>query len=237
VKFLLLLVFFALTFTNIQAQRKSINGLVRDSITLFPLGGAIVTNGTTGKIAETDKRGFFHLDASVNDYIFALAENYNHDTLTFSYLFSDTISILLSPAGNILPNVIVKGNLNKYQLDSIDRKARFIQINGKPMSTLSDSHPSGFGLTFNLDKVFKKQYRERSESEKSLNRMEKRLYVDYRFSPHFVNYYTSLKGDQLREFMAKYTPTYEWLRRHATNEDVMYYINEKLKEYRTSNRR
>ena len=233
VKPLLLLLFCSLILNYTEAQRKSINGLVRDSITLLPIPGVTITNGTTQKSVETNETGFFHLDASVNDYIYALAENYNYDSLTFSYIFSDTISILLSPKGSILPNVIVKGKYNKYQLDSMDRITRFIQSNGRRMPTLSDSHPSGFGLTFNLDKVFKKQYRERGQNEKAFNRMERQSYVDYRFSPYLVNSYTSLKGDALSLFISKYTPTYEWLRRNTTNEDVMYYINEKLKDYRT----
>jgi hypothetical protein len=220
-----------------EAQRKSVNGLVRDSITLLPIQRAMVTNGTTQKSVETDANGFFHLEASVNDHIYALAENYHQDTLTFNYLFTDTVSILLSPSGNILPNVVVRGNNTKYQLDSLDRKARFEQLNGKTMKTLADNHPSGFGLTFNLDKVFKKQTRERGENERTFNRMEKRSYVDYRFSPHLVNYYTSLKGDDLRRFMNKYTPTYEWLRQNPTNEDVLYYINQKLKDIRSSKSR
>jgi hypothetical protein len=234
VKAIFFIILFAITFTKTNAQRKTISGLVRDSITLFPIKGAIITNGSTQASTETNERGFFRLDASVNDYIYALAKNYHYDTLTFSYLFNDTIAILLSPSGNILPGVIVRGRYNKYQLDSMDRKARFEQLNGKAMKTLSDVHPSGFGLTFNLDKVFKKQYRERNESEKSFTRAEKRAYIDYRFSPYLVNYYTALKGDELLSFMNRYTPSFEWLRLNPTNEDVLYYINQKLKDYRAS---
>src|SRR5215210_1345470 len=42
---------------------------------------------------------------------------------------------------------------NKYQLDSIERRKAFEQNRGNTMKTLSTSHPSGFGLTFSLDKV------------------------------------------------------------------------------------
>jgi hypothetical protein len=59
--------------------------------------------------------------------------------------------------------------------------------------------------------------------------LEKSAYVNYRFSPYTVAYYTGLKGEKLLAFLHKYTPTYEWLRQHPTQEDVLLYINEKLK--------
>jgi hypothetical protein len=57
-------------------------------------------------------------------------------------------------------------------------------------------------------------------------------YVNYRFSPNLVAYYTSFKGEKLRRYMELYTPTYEWLRKNPSNEDVLYYVNEKLKAFR-----
>ena len=47
-----------------------------------------------------------------------------------------------------------------------------------------------------------------------------------------VAQYTGLKGDALRDFMYRYTPSYQWLREHPTNEEVVYYISEKLKLYK-----
>ncbi len=57
-------------------------------------------------------------------------------------------------------------------------------------------------------------------------------YIDYRFSPHVVAYYTGLKGDELRNFLRFYTPDYTWLRQHLSDEDVLYYLNDKLKIYK-----
>ena len=34
--------------------------------------------------------------------------------------------------------------------------------------------------------------------------------------------------------MNRYTPTYEWLRQHTTNDEVLFYINDKLKLFKAS---
>ncbi len=55
--------------------------------------------------------------------------------------------------------------------------------------------------------------------------------MQYRFSADLVGAYTGLKGDSLNNFINKYWPDYDWLRKHTSDEDVFYYINDKLKDY------
>ena len=226
-----LLIFTIISF-KLPAQSKMINGYLSDSMTRFSIANGVINNANTRKSVTSDEKGFFRIEATPGDFIYASAKSYRYDTLVYSFIFTDTITIYLSPAGNILPNVTVTTRYNKYQLDSIERRNSFLQSMGQPMKTLSTDHPSGFGLTFNLDKVFKKKYRYRKRDEQAFETREKMAYVDYRFSPHIVAYYTRLKGDSLRSFMNKYTPDYNWLRQHAANEDVLYYINDKLKANR-----
>lgn len=228
--YLSLIIFIVISF-KIQAQPRVISGYLLDSLTHFAIVNGTVTNATTKKSIATNEKGFFRLKADPNDFIYTVAKSYHYDTLVYSYIFTDTIIIYLSPAGNILPNVTVTTKYTKYQLDSIERRTSFEQSMGKPMKTLSTSHPSGFGLTFNLDKLFKKKYKYRKRGGRMFEVREKMAYVDYRFSPHIVAYYTRLKGEALRNFLNKYTPDYKWLRQHPYNEDVMFYINEKLKAY------
>jgi len=226
---LFVLVFISL---KINAQPKILSGYLLDSITHFPVINGTINNVTSKKKVYSDDKGFFRLQALPNDFIYASAKSYHHDTLTYSFMFTDTITIFLSPSENILQNVTVTTNYSKYQLDSIERKTSFEQSMGKPAKTLSTDHPSGFGLTFNLDKVFEKKYKYRKRDERMFDTREKMAYVDYRFSPQIVAYYTSFKGDTLKNFLYRYTPDYDWLRQHPTNEDVMYYINDKLKAFK-----
>jgi hypothetical protein len=215
-----------------HAQVKLVNGFLRDSVTLFPISSGIITNSTTKKTVKTDDKGFFRIEASPNDFIYASAKSYHFDTLKYSLMFTDTVTIFLSFAGNVLPVVTVKGQYSKYQLDSIERRKEFEESRGTVLKTLGTDHPSGFGLTFNLDKVFKKKYRSQTSNEKVFTTLEKTAYIDYRFSPNLVAYYTGLKGEKLKDFINYCSPSFEWLRAHPANEDVLYYINDKLKEYK-----
>ena len=231
-KSILIVIVLAFVSFKTSAQQRVLSGYLLDSLTHFAIANGTVTNATDKKSVNTNEKGFFHLSVTSNDFIYATAKSYHYDTLVYSNLFTDTITIYLSPAGNILPNVTVTTKYTKYQLDSTARKDTFEQDMGKPMKTLANDHPSGFGLTFNLDKVFKKKYRNRAKAEQSFDEREKMSYVDSRFSPQIVAFYTRLQGDTLRNFLKKYTPGYDWLRAHPSNEDVMFYINDKLKIFR-----
>lgn len=229
-KFCLSLILIVISF-EIHAQQRMISGYLLDSITHFAIPNGTITNATNKRIAQSNEKGFFRLQAAPNDFIYATAKSYRYDTLVYSFIFTDTVTIYLSPAGNVLPNVTVTTKYNKYQLDSIERRTSFEQSMGKPMKTLSTSHPSGFGLTFNLDKLLKKKYKDRRKGERFFKKREELAYIDYRFSPYIVAHYTGLKGDALKSFLKQYTPDYKWLRKHPSNEDVMYYINDKLKAF------
>lgn len=233
-KILVNLSIFILFTITVSAQRKVINGFLRDSATLFPIADGILTNSTINKTVKSDRNGFFKLEVGPNDFIYASAKSYLFDTLKYSLMFTDTITLFLSFAGTVLPEVTVKGRYSKYQRDSIDRRKEFEESRGTPLKTLATNHPSGFGLTFNLDKAFKKKYKNLERDEKLFTTLEKMAYVNYRFSPNQVAYYTGFKGDKLKNFMSLYTPSFEWLRQHPSNEDVLYYINDKLKVYRAT---
>lgn len=217
---------------KVNAQSRVLNGYLLDSITHFPVSNGIITNANSNKSVHSDVKGFFRLEAAPNDFIYASAKSYHYDTLIYSFIFTDTITIYLAPSGNILPNVTVTTRYNKYQLDSLERKRAFEEDRGTVLKTLSTSHPSGFGLTFNLDRFFKKKYKNQKREERLFEMMEKMSYTDYRFSPHIVASYAGLKGEALRSFLKQYTPDYNWLRQHPSNEDVLYYINDKLKAYK-----
>jgi hypothetical protein len=186
------------------AQSRMVNGFLRDSVTLFPIANGTITNTTTKKTVKTDNVGFFKIEASPNDFIYASAKSYRFDTLRYSFIFTDTITIYLAFAGNVLPTVVVKGQYSRYQQDSIERRKDYEQSRGTYQKTLSTDHPSGFGLTFNLDKAFKKKYRNQGKDERIFSSLEKMEYVNYRFSPNVVNYFTGFKGDKLRTFMNLY---------------------------------
>lgn len=225
-----LVVLFAIN--KAQGQQLTFKGYLKDSITHFPIAGGVVSNINTKQKVTTAENGYFSIQSTPQNFIYILANTYRYDTLTFSYLFTDTITIYLAPTGNILPTITVKSQYSKYQVDSITRRQDFEEGRGTQLNTFSTPNNSGFGIALNLNRIFKSRYKNKKSNEQSFDVVERNFYIDYRFSPHLVSYYTGFKGETLQLFMQKFTPTYEWLKSHTTNEDVLYYINEKLKEFK-----
>ena len=232
IKSLALVVSLVLVGNTINAQRGIIKGYLRDSITHYPIINGTITNWNTQKKARTNERGFFYLEVATNDRLYVQAPDYNYDTLNYTPFFADTVTLFLSPSGSILPGVTVRSSYTKYQLDSIRRKEDFDTMRGTVIRTVGPPPKDGFGLNINLDRFFKKRYRQKARAGELFQRTEERMYIDYRFSPQMVAYYTGLKGDTLRLFMFQHTPSYEWLRQHPSQQDVLFYINDKFKEFK-----
>ncbi len=228
-KFSLLIIILCSGFASI-GQSRIIKGYLKDSATHSPIALGKVINVTQKLRAVTDNNGFFSLLVNANDFIFASAPSYRYTTLSYSMLFLDTVTIYLANEGKVLPTVVVTSKYTKYQLDSMLRRTEFDEMRGTTYDAVAKDRGPGFGLTINLDRFFKKKYRDKKEQEKLFNQLERDEYVDYRFSPELVAMYTGLKGERLSAFRRKYNPGFAWLRQHPTNEDVLYYINDKLKE-------
>jgi hypothetical protein len=118
-------------------------------------------------------------------------------------------------------------------MDSLERRRDFEASRGRPLNTVDrSSQKPYFGLTINLDRLFKHKYKNKKKDEESFSRLEQNAYINYRFSAQLVAYYTGLKGDALVRFMQLYTPSYEWLRAHLAKEQLLDYLSEKLVLYR-----
>jgi hypothetical protein len=214
-----------------QAQTITVSGLLKDSITHFTISNGTILNEKTNVSFKTDASGLFSIKLSPGDMVLASAPGYHSDTLRYSFLSTDTLTLFLSPAGDILPNVTVSARYNKYQLDSIDRRSTFDLMRGNALSTVSTKRHEGFGIVLNLDRFTKRKYQDKRKQEKSFESTERMAYVNYRYPAAMVAFYTGYKGDTLRQFLYENTPSYQWLRQHQTNEEVIYFMNERLKLY------
>jgi hypothetical protein len=219
--------------TVVHAQQRILNGYLKDASTHLPIAGGILANSTTNEKMQTDAKGFFRFLVSPGDLLYTIAANYYNDTIRYSLLFQDTITILLAPT-IMLGNVTVQTGYQKYQADSLDRRREFEQARGQTLSTIDrSSYKPYFGLTVNLDRLFKTKFRNKKRDEQSFQRMEEYAYINYRFAPQLVSSYTGLKGNELLEYMRLYTPTYEWLRKHLLKEQLLNYLNERMAHYRS----
>ena len=229
-----LLLLLLLLFAAGGARAQWLQGYIRDSVTHFPVYGATITNTGQNEKVQSDEKGFFRIRAVPNDLLYVYKQDYRNDTLRNTALFADTIDFYLSPTGALLPAVTVQARYTRYQMDSMDRKREFEENVGYRSPTVTRPQSGAFGVGISLDRAFKKKEKEKKQSERDYYRNEKGAYVAYRYSPHLVAYYTGMKGEALRQFMNRYTPTYEWLRQHPSNDAVLFYINDKLKLYKAT---
>jgi len=233
-KFCQLSILLILLFKDGNAQQSWISGYLKDSITHFPIANGTISNFSNNTKVQTRPDGLFRITVSPNDVLNALAGSYHDNSLRYSLLFGDTLTIFLSPSGNILPGVTISSQYTKYQADSIERRSAFKHMQGTSLNAVSPGPRDGFGVTINLDRFTKKKYRNKRKEEELFEKTELAAYINYRYSPQLVAFYTGLRGDSLRSFLFRYTPDYKWLRKHTSNEEVVYYISDKLKEYHRS---
>lgn len=209
-----------------------LSGYLKDSLTHLPIAGGTLSNPSIKKKVQTDASGFFRLPVSPNDLLYALAVRYNYDTLRYSMLFQDTVTIYLVPV-NVMETVTIETGYQKYRMDSLQRRHDFEESRGHILNTVDrSSQKPYFGLTINLDRFFKKKYKNKKKDEQSFQHLEQQAYVNYRFPLQLVAFYTGLKAEGLLTFMRLYTPSYEWLRSHLSKEQLIDYLSEKRTLYR-----
>lgn len=212
------------------AQKKSITGIVTDSSTNAPLANVEVRNFTANKKTKTDNLGKFTIQADVNDALFFTKDGYHFQSFNYSIMMQQSLFIRMVKLPHELPGVTVTTTYTKYQKDSINRRESFDSTLISPKYSTIENNKSGAGAVINLDRYSAREKSKR-QAEKRFAEQEKDEYVRYRFSPELVGSYTGLKGDSLNTFINRYSPDYDWLRKHTSDEDVFYYINDKLKDF------
>lgn len=231
----LLLLLSCLLLSNLHAQKnKPLIGYLRDSITHAPVVLASVSNNNTGQIVMTGNTGRFKLNVKPNDIISFAAVGYHFDTvqLSRSFLEKDSIDLFVSPLLHDLGNVTVTSKgMSAYQMDSMERRNDLLHdmvSYKKPTFALSNS---GAGLGISIDR-FSKHEKSKRRALDFFDKNEKEAYINYRYSQQLVAETTGFKDDTLRQFMQQSRPSYEWLRSNPSDEDIRYYINDQLKQFK-----
>ena len=231
-KLLILLVI--LVFSNTINAQQVIWGYVKDSITNEPIEMASITNTRNNNTVITNQKGLFKIEVSKNDILSVAAVGYYFDTVLYSGIISasDTVTFFLKPISRSLNDVTVQNSgVNQYSLDSLRRIREFSEEMVSPPVKSVELANSGAGIGISLNR-FSNREKNKRNAIKIFNNSEKQAYVDYRFSTAIVTKYSGLKGEELQVFMQRYRPSYEWLRKNPKEEDIKYYINEKLKDRR-----
>jgi hypothetical protein len=226
------LLFVTVSFSLNAQKRTMVYGYVLDSLKYSPIKNAVVLNTNSNKTTSTNNNGIFGISVNINDVLFITANGYHFDTLRYTMLTRDTLFVYMNTLSHILPGVTVTAKgYTKYQLDSISRRDEFLAAAGGEKKPVATNATSGAGIGFDLDLLLSKKERDKRKAYKQFDAHEKEMYVDFRFSRKIVTDYTGLTGDTLSRFMRLYTPSYEWLRSHQSDEDIFYYLNDKLQAF------
>ncbi len=220
-----------------KAQQQIVWGYLRDSISNEPIELGSVTNTTHKSTAITNNQGQFKISIAKNDVLTVSAVGYRYFKLVYSGLIAaaDTIQLYLIPISRNLNNVTVKNSgVSQYTLDSLERNIEFKEAMISPPVKAVELSNSGAGFGISLNRLSSREKSKRKATE-LFNNGEKEAYINYRFSASIVTKYSGLKNEALQNFVQRYRPTYEWLRKHPKEEDIKYYINEKLKEDKKRN--
>ncbi len=214
--------------------KKTAWGYLRDSTTHAPVPLASVTNLKTRQTVMTSESGRFQIALAENQVLSFAAVGYHFDTLQYArqWLTQDTLLLFLSPLSHDLGNVTVFSNrYSRYQLDSMERRKDFLQgFVNYTIPAIAQAN-SGAGIALNIDR-FSRHERAKRRAFAIFDAAEKEAYIDYRFPASFVTQYSRLKGEQLQLFMQNYRPDATWLRKHLDEEDLILYLNDKLKLYK-----
>lgn len=231
-KFLIGISLSLLAFT-VSAQKRVLHvGVIKDSATQEIITFTSITNLNNSKTVISNKAGLFYLNVDENSLLSFAAVGYYFDTVRISkeILLKDTIRIYLKPLTKSLANVTVYSNkkYSAYQLDSIQRRTEFFTGKSDYAIPAFSNGNSGTGIGLNLDHFYNREKRKKKVIT-LFEQMEQEQYINYRYTPQFVNEFTQLTDDALSEFMQQSRPSYFWLRKHTEKEDLIYYINDQLK--------
>ncbi|HET6256875.1 MAG TPA: hypothetical protein VFE32_22580 [Puia sp.] len=190
-----------------------------------------IHNITEQRYDLSDEDGSYRIQAAPGDHISFSSVGHKTDTITV------TASILTADYPvylEIRPQTLqaVRVEYNNYQLDSMDRRKEYSWVYDHGNTPRLDPARKGDGVGVNMN-----IFRHSGSPEKQRERLEKRLlkeeedyYVDFRYNKDYVARITHLKGDSLKAFMKKYRPSYEYCRKAATV-DILVYINDCYKQF------
>ena len=191
-----------------------------------------IENKTQRRHDLSDERGTFRIQSAQGDVLIFSHVGYQADTIIVdtSMLAADYPEYM-EPKAQMLRAVEV-GSLSNYQLDSMARREEYSWVydHGTPPRLERKRSGDGVGVTMNIFRNASKEDQDREKLKKRLMREEEEHYVDFRYSREYVARLTRLKGDSLQQFMMHFRPTYDYCRK-AASVDIIVYVNDSFKKF------
>ena len=192
-----------------------------------------VHNITQQRYDLSEEDGSYRIQAAPGDHISFSSVGYKADTVTVTAsLLTAAYPVYLDVRAQTLQTVRV-GQYSNYQLDSMDRRKEYAWVydhENTPKVARDRQGADGVGVTLNIFRNTSSAAKQRIKLGKRLEKEEEDYYVDSRYNKDYVTKITKLKGDSLAEFMRRYRPSYDYCRK-AANVDILVYINDSYKQY------
>jgi hypothetical protein len=214
-----------------SSQQQLIRGKIISRGTDHVLLGINVHNNSQDYYKTSDSGGNFVIPGKAGDRLIISGIGYYNDTIIVTaFLVDSGCTVSLRERIKVLPTLLVTGNRNKYQLDSLKRQEDYRNIYKRTPTKFAGSHSpeNGAGISLSPITYFSKKAKQTRNFKSRQKTNELEYYIDFRFSKEYVSGLTRLQGDSLQIFMHKYRPSYLFCRK-ASAEDMLLYINKCLK--------
>ncbi len=191
-----------------------------------------ILNKTQRRHDLSDERGAYRIQSMQGDMLIFSYVGYQSDTIIVdTSMLAGDYPVFMEPQAQTLRAVQV-GSLSNYQLDSMARREEYSWIydHGNPPRLERKRTGDGVGVNLDLFRNASKEDKDREKLKKRLVREEEEFYVDFRYSRDYVSRLTKLKGDSLQQFMMHFRPTYEFCRK-AASVDILVFVNDSYKKY------
>jgi hypothetical protein len=227
---------FIFTFSSAGFAQQVLTGKIVRRESTEPLIGVTVSNLSRSKTNISDMGGNYKIPASPGDTILFTSASYQRDTVIVSdYMLTESWLVDLNPKITVLPKANVE-EISNYQMDSLKRHEEYKALLDKkhPIKLFDEkTQDDAPGLFISPIDFFSKTEVDKRRLKRRLKQEEEDYYIDYKFPPGRVALLTRLTGDSLQLFLRLYRPSYAFCRK-ANPEDILLYINDKLRLFRTS---
>jgi hypothetical protein len=213
-----------------------LTGAVHKRETHEILSSVNIFNKTQRKHRLSDEQGNYSIEAQAGDSVIFSYVGFRADTFRItSGMLATKLTVLMDLRPVSLETVTV-GGLSNYQIDSLERRQMYSWIYEQEPQPVVERQRQGDGVGVELNVIphGSSEVRQRLRLKKRIIKEEEKHYVDFRFSPEYVSHLTHLQGDSLAQFMHRYRPAYDYCRK-AAGVDMLVYVSDCFKEFKKEN--